>query len=119
MCLYSRTKFQVSGIVLTSFRLEGAGEGGWNFTPPHTSKQTPKKHTQIRVNSHLPNTYKKGLVDTLLSQAFNICPNYSSFHQEINYLKTVWQKNSFLLFLLTNVFQSFLISYLPNTITKI
>ena len=48
--------------------------------------------------NHLPNTYKKGFIDTLLGQAYNICFNYSSFHREINCLKTVWQKNLFLLF---------------------
>ena len=45
MGVYLRAKFQVSSIILTSFR-----QGG-NFTPPSsTSKQTPKKPTQIRVN---------------------------------------------------------------------
>ena len=38
---------------------------------------------------------KKGLIDTLLYRAYNICSSYSSLHQEINYLKAVWQKNSF------------------------
>ena len=48
LCVYLCTKFQVSSIIITSFKQEG------NFTPPHThhtSKQTPKKPTQIRVNS--------------------------------------------------------------------
>ena len=57
MSVYLHTKFQVSSIILTSFRQVG------NFTPPHptskrtpkkpthpTSKRTPKKPTQIRVN---------------------------------------------------------------------
>ena len=49
----------------------------------------------FNFNSHLPNTYEKGLIDTLLYRAYNICSSYSSLHQEINYLKAVWQKNSF------------------------
>ena len=49
-------------------------------------------------NSHLPNTYKKGLIDTLSYRAYNIRSNCSNLYQEINYLKTVWQKNLFLLF---------------------
>ena len=46
MCVYLCTKFQVSSLVLMSFR-----QGG-NFTPPlpPTSKQPPKKPTQIKVN---------------------------------------------------------------------
>ena len=44
MCVYLSTKFQVSSIILTSFR-----QGG-NFTPlPLTAKLTPKKPIQIRV----------------------------------------------------------------------
>ena len=44
MCVYLSTKFQVSSIILTSFR-----QGG-DFTPlPLTAKLTPKKPIQIRV----------------------------------------------------------------------
>ena len=39
MCVYLRTKFQVSGIILTSFRQGGGG----NFTLLPPSKRTPKK----------------------------------------------------------------------------
>ena len=52
MCVYLHTKFQVSSIILTSFR-----QGVIFPSPPppththtHTSKRTPKKPTQIRVN---------------------------------------------------------------------
>ena len=44
----------------------------------------------LNFNNNLPNTYKKVLIDTLLYRTCNICFNYSSFHQEIDYLKTVW-----------------------------
>ena len=44
MGMYLRTKFLVSSMILTRFR-----QGG-KFTPtPHTSKQTPKESTQIRI----------------------------------------------------------------------
>ena len=46
MGVYLRATFEVSSIVLRSFR-QGVGA---NFTPPPpTSKRTPKKPTQIRV----------------------------------------------------------------------
>ena len=47
MCLNFCTKFQVSRIVLTSFRQR---ESGGNPPPPcPTSKQAPKTPTQIKV----------------------------------------------------------------------
>ena len=51
---------------------------------------------------------RKGLINTLLYRAYNICSNYSSFQQEINYLKTIWQKNSFPLFFIDKCVQKFL-----------
>ena len=45
MDVYLQAKFEVSSIILTGFR-----QGG-NFTPPPTSKRTPKKPTQIRVKN--------------------------------------------------------------------
>ena len=51
MGVYLRAKFDVSSIILTSFRQGGGG----NFTlHPPTSKGTPKKPTQIRVNVQRP-----------------------------------------------------------------
>ena len=50
-CVYLRTNIQVSNLILTSFRQEGGGGGILPFySPPRTSKQTPKTPTQIRVN---------------------------------------------------------------------
>ena len=48
MRVYLRAKFEVPSVILTSFRQ--GGEGGWVILPPTTSKRTPKKSTQIRVN---------------------------------------------------------------------
>ena len=52
----------------------------------------------LNLNSHLPFEYKKGLLHTLLYRAYNIYSNYTNLHQEIVYLKSVWQKNSLPLF---------------------
>ena len=64
MCVYLHTKFQVSSIILKSFRHGGGvrmgwGGGGGNFTHP-TSKQTSKKPTQIRVK--LPSNLSKLII---------------------------------------------------------
>ena len=45
--LYLRVKFQVSSIIVTSFRQ------GDNFTLHSTAKRTPKKPTKIRVNGSI------------------------------------------------------------------
>ena len=47
MCVYLLTKFQVSIIILTSFR---QGVISPLPPPPLKSKRTPKKPTQTRVN---------------------------------------------------------------------
>ena len=44
MGVYLRAKFEVSSVILTSFR-----QGVTSHHPPPTSKQTPKNPTQIRV----------------------------------------------------------------------
>ena len=62
----------------------------------------------LNFNSHLPSEYKKGLIHTLLYRAYNICSNYSNVHQEIVYLKNVWQKNSFPLFFIDKCIYKFL-----------
>ena len=51
MDVYLRAKFEVSSIILTSFRGRGGGEF-YHPPPPPTSKQTPKKPSQIRVKAH-------------------------------------------------------------------
>ena len=58
MDVYFRANFQVSSILLTSFRQRWGGGGGVILTPP-ILKRTPEKSTQIRVNA-MPD---KGLVE--------------------------------------------------------
>ena len=51
---------------------------------------------------------KKGLIYTLLFQAFNICVDYNTFHKEVQYLKLIRQKNSFLHFFIDSCIKRFL-----------
>ena len=46
-------------------------------------------------NSFLHLKYKKGLIYTLLLRAFNICADYNRCHNEVQYLKLIWQKSYF------------------------
>ena len=65
MCVYVRTKFQVSSIILTSFRREVILP-----TPPPT-KRTPKNPTQIKVNlKTIPNRYSPCFKHNLLVHQF-------------------------------------------------
>ena len=49
MGLYLLTKFQVSSIILTSFRQRGRGGGGGNFTPPPNPPQKETQKSQPRL----------------------------------------------------------------------
>ena len=59
-------------------------------------------------HSHLPTDYKKGLISTFLHCSYNICSDYTSLHQEILFVKSVWQKNSFPLFFIDKCVKKFL-----------
>ena len=61
----------------------------------------------LNFNSFLPMDYKKGLIHTLLFRAYNICADYVTLHTEIEFLKSIWQRNSFPFSLLTNVSKDF------------
>ena len=54
----------------------------------------------LNYNSFLPLNYKKGIIHTLLFLAFNTCSYYNAFHNEVQHSNSIWQKNSFLPFLL-------------------
>ena len=53
-------------------------------------------------NSFLSTQYKRHLLHTLLYRTYNMCSSYFQIHEEINHLKSVWQKNSFFLFFIDN-----------------
>ena len=56
----------------------------------------------LNYNSFLTTNYKKGLINTLLFQSYNIRADYRILHNEIKYLKTISQKNSFPLIFIDN-----------------
>ena len=45
--------------------------------------------------SYMPDSYKKGLVYTLLHRAFVLCSSWDQFHEEVVYLKDIFLKNCF------------------------
>ena len=65
-----------------------------------TSVYRKKTFSGVYLNygSFLPVDYKRGLIATLLHRTYTICSDYGRLHEEINELKTIWQKNKFPLF---------------------
>ena len=75
-----------------------------------TSVYRKKTFSGVYLNfgSFLPMEYKKGLIATLLHRTFTICSNYKLFHDEIDKLKIIWQKNGFPLFFIDKCVKKFL-----------
>ena len=47
------------------------------------------------LNSFIPETYKTGLIESLLFQCFNLCSDFVKLDHEINILKGILYKNSY------------------------
>ena len=52
--------------------------------------------------------YKKGLIHILLFRALNICADYNTLHNEVQYSKLKWQKNSSPFFFIDSFIKRFL-----------
>ena len=48
----------------------------------------------INFESFIPEIYKRWLIETLLHRSFRLCPNYESFHREIETLKSITKRNT-------------------------
>ena len=48
------------------------------------------------LNSFIPETYKTGLIESLLFPCFNLCSDFVKFHHEINILQSILYENSYL-----------------------
>ena len=46
-------------------------------------------------NSFIPNTYKIGMIYTLVNRCFRICSSWSIFHQQLIFLREIFQKNGY------------------------
>ena len=61
----------------------------------------------LNFSSFLPMDCK-GLTHNLIFRAYNICANCTTLYNEIDFLKSIWQKNSFSLFFIDNCIKHFL-----------
>ena len=58
--------------------------------------------------SFMPDSYKKGLVYTLLHRAFTLCSSWDKFHSEVCFLKEIFRKNLFPTFFIDRCVKIFL-----------
>ena len=80
MCVYVHAKYEVSSIILTSFR-QGVGDGNSPIPPrPPTSKRTPEK---IRVKGTVDRIYKCCLETETIFYFFLCCRLYCTMGREL------------------------------------
>ena len=62
----------------------------------------------VNFKSFMPDSYKKGLIYTLLHRAFVICCSWDKFHSEVCFLKEIFRKNLFPEFFIDRCIKMFL-----------
>ena len=56
----------------------------------------------LNLTSFLSIDYEKDLIHNLLFYSYNTCADHVTLHNEIEFLKSTWQRNSFPLFFIDN-----------------
>ena len=69
------------------------GENGKFATNVYRKKVFSGVYTNFK--SFIPETYKLGLIKSLLFQCFSLCSDFIKFHHEIDKLKSILYKNSY------------------------
>ena len=88
------------------FSLEIENDGRLSFLDINIFREKGKFVTNVyqkktfsgaytNFNSFIPETYKTGLIASLLFRCFNLCSDFVKFHHEINILKGILYKNSY------------------------
>ena len=89
-----------------NFSLEKENEGRLSLLDVNIFREKGKFATNVyrkrtfsgvytNSDSFIPETYKTGLIKSLLSRYFNLCSDFVKFHHEINILKGILYKNSY------------------------
>ena len=90
----------------TNFSLEKENDGRLSFLDFSTFREKGKFFTNVywrkifsgvytNFDSFILETYKTGLIKSLLFRYFNFCSDFVKFHHEINILKGILYKNSY------------------------
>ena len=69
-------------------------------------------------NRFIADEYKHGLIFTLFFRIFSIVPDFSKFHEEVNYVKDVLKKNFFPTNLVDKCMKIFLNKQFPQKILQ-
>ena len=69
-------------------------------------------------DSFLPMDYKIGLIRTLLHRGFELCSKMTSFHSEVEFLKTILRKNGYPLQIMDSIVREFLNKKFGNGVGK-
>ena len=88
------------------FSLEKENDGRLSFLDINIFREKGKFVTNVyrkktlsgvytNFNSFIPETFKTGLMASLLFRCFNLCSEFVKFHHNINILKGVLYKNSY------------------------
>ena len=88
-----------------NFSLEKENDGRLSFLDINIFREKGKFVTNVywkknfsgvytNFNSFIPETYKTGLIESLLFRCFNWCSHFVKFHHKINILKSILYKNS-------------------------
>ena len=73
----------------------------------------------VNLKSFIPDTYKIGLMESLLFWCFSLCSDFIKFYHETNRLKSIFYKNSYPLDLIDKCIKEFLDKILaPKTIVS-
>ena len=89
-----------------NFSLEKENEGRSSFLDVNIFREKERFVTNVygkktfsgvytNFHSFIPETYKTGLIKSLLFRCFNLCSDFVKFHHEINKLKGILYKNSY------------------------
>ena len=89
-----------------NFSLEKENEGRLSFLDVNIFREKGKFVTNVyrkktfscvytNFDSFIPETYKTGLIKSLLFRCFNLCSDFVEFHHEIDILKGILYKNSY------------------------
>ena len=87
------------------FSLEKENDGRLSFLDINIFREKGKFVTNVyrkktfsgvytNFNSFIPETYKTGLIESLLFRCFNLCSDFVKFNDEINIFKSILYKNS-------------------------
>jgi len=82
----------------------------------HTSIYRKPTFTGLGLHflSNIPYIYKINSIKTLITRAYNLCSNWSSFHDEMNFLKDFFVRNGYPLYLFDKMTKTFLCKKFSN-----